>query len=87
MTEYSKKNNKNVKKNTDNESIPNSDTLTTTFIDHVQDTSSGNASTTCVVYKFRSRPPYEGFVLILLIVLLTALLLWWLNGRFSSEST
>lgn len=58
------------------------DSVTTTIIDHVQDRP--ESSNHCVVYKFRSRPPYEGFILILVIVLLTALLIWWLNSKFTS---
>lgn len=57
------------------------DSVTTTIIDHVQDRP--EHSNQCVVYKFRSRPPYEGFILILIIVLLTALLIWWLNSKFT----
>lgn len=57
------------------------DSVTTTIIDHVQDRP--EHSNQCVVYKFRSRPPYEGFILILIIVLLTALLIWWLNSKFA----
>jgi len=34
----------------------------------------------CTVYKFQSRPPYEGFVLILLIVILAILFIWWLRS-------
>jgi hypothetical protein len=52
---------------------------TTTILDHAQDKPDG----TCVVYKFRSRPPYEGFILILIIVLITALFIWWLNSKVS----
>lgn len=58
----------------------NDTTSLTTIVDHVQDRDDGSSS--CVVYKFRSRPPYEGFVLILLIVLIAILFLWWLNSRF-----
>jgi hypothetical protein len=58
------------------------DSATTTIIDHIQDRP--EHSSHCVVYKFRSRPPYEGFILILVIVLLTALLIWWLNSKFTS---
>lgn len=56
------------------------DSITTTIIDHVQDRP--EHSNQCVVYKFRSRPPYEGFILILIIVILTALFIWWLNSKF-----
>ncbi len=34
----------------------------------------------CTVYKFRSRPPYEGYVLILSIVVIAIILIWWLVG-------
>ncbi len=33
----------------------------------------------CVVYKFRSRPPYEGYILILSIVVIAIILIWWLH--------
>ena len=39
----------------------------------------------CIVYKFQSRPPYEGFVLILVIVLLAILLIWWLNTKLKAS--
>lgn len=39
----------------------------------------------CVVYKFQSRPPYEGFVLILIIVVLVVLLIWWLNSKLKAS--
>lgn len=55
--------------------------ITTTIVDYKPDTTESTGS--CVVYKFRSRPPYEGFILILVIVLITALFLWWLNSRFA----
>lgn len=73
--------NKQMKKERINDTNTNS--VTTTIVDHVQDRNS-DTSNTCVVYKFRSRPPYEGFVLILIIVLLTALLIWWLNSKFNA---
>ncbi|VBB18456.1 hypothetical protein YASMINEVIRUS_919 [Yasminevirus sp. GU-2018] len=41
----------------------------------------------CIVYKFRSRPPYEGFILILAIVVITVLLLWWLNSGLKASET
>jgi hypothetical protein len=56
--------------------------MTTTIADHIQDRHYDNTNT-CVVYKFKSRPPYEGFILILVIVLITVLFIWWLNGKFS----
>lgn len=40
-----------------------------------------NNSGSCTIYKFQSRPPYEGFVLILIIVLCAILFLWWLNRK------
>jgi len=39
----------------------------------------------CIVYKFHSRPPYEGFVLILLIVIISIILIWWLHSPTSNE--
>lgn len=49
---------------------------TTTVADYNAD---NNA---CVVYKFQSRPPYEGFILITIIVIIAILLIWWLTTRF-----
>lgn len=34
----------------------------------------------CIVYKFQSRPPYEGFVLILLIICIAIFMIWWLHS-------
>jgi hypothetical protein len=45
----------------------------------VADYSNRNIEEPCIVYKFQSRPPYEGFVLILIIILISILFLWWLN--------
>ena len=56
---------------------------TSTIMDH--NGSMGNQGQ-CVVYKFRSRPPYEGFVLILIIVVICILLIWWLNSKLSVDS-
>lgn len=39
----------------------------------------------CIVYKFQSRPPYEGFVLILVIVVISILLIWWLNSKLKAS--
>jgi hypothetical protein len=39
----------------------------------------------CIVYKFQSRPPYEGFVLILIIVIIAIILLWWLNTKLKAS--
>lgn len=66
----------------ENKEYDKNSTITTTIVDHIQDRNNDNANT-CVVYKFRSRPPYEGFVLILVIVLLTVLFIWWLNNKFT----
>ncbi len=55
-----------------------SNTNTTTIMVDDVDRNRDNA---CVVYKFQSRPPYEGFILILLIVVLAILLIWWLNSK------
>ena len=40
----------------------------------------------CVVYKFQSRPPYEGFVLILVIVVIVVVLLWWLTTKLNNSN-
>ncbi len=32
----------------------------------------------CIVYKFTSRPPYEGFILMLIIVIISIMFTWWL---------
>lgn len=74
------KSNKSNKSDKSDKSNNSSKTLTTTVLDHSQD--SPEVSGSCVVYKFRSRPPYEGFILILVIILITALFLWWLNSKF-----
>ena len=55
----------------------------TTVADHIQE--HPEHSNSCVVYKFKSRPPYEGFILILIIVLIVVLLIWWLNHKFGPE--
>ena len=55
--------------------------VTSTIADH-----SGNNSTqSCVVYKFQSRPPYEGFILILVIVVIAILFIWWLNSKLKAS--
>ena len=51
--------------------------ITTTIADHVV----RNLDKNCIIYKFQSRPPYEGFILILIIVLIAILFLWWLNTK------
>jgi hypothetical protein len=51
----------------------------------IADYSSKNNDHTCIVYKFRSRPPYEGFVLILVIVVIAILLIWWLNSKLKAS--
>lgn len=51
---------------------------TSTIADH--DTKD-NYGQSCVVYKFQSRPPWEGFVLILVIIVVTIFLVWWLNNK------
>lgn len=53
------------------------DELTSTVMDYKPE--SNNDS--CIIYKFQSRPPYEGFILILLIVLIAILFIWWLNNK------
>lgn len=57
-----------------NRKIDNMDTMST-----VPDHSLKVSDQACIVYKFQSRPPYEGFILILAIVVVVILLLWWLN--------
>lgn len=47
----------------------------------VADYTNRNNEEPCIVYKFQSRPPYEGFILILIIVLISILFLWWLNRQ------
>jgi len=54
---------------------------TSTVIDH---NNKYNTDNSCIVYKFQSRPPYEGFVLTLVIVIVIILLLWWLNTKLSN---
>jgi hypothetical protein len=61
-----------------NKNKPDVLTVTSTVADYTNKNSSDHA---CVVYKFQSRPPYEGFVLILVIVIIVVLLLWWLNSK------
>ena len=56
--------------------------ITTTTIADYRPDGSEESTGSCVVYKFRSRPPYEGFILILIIVLITVFFLWWLNSKF-----
>lgn len=71
---------KNISSDHDADVGPLDDNETTTIADHVQE--KPECSGGCVVYKFKSRPPYEGFILILIIILITALLLWWLSYKF-----
>ncbi len=35
----------------------------------------------CVIYRFQSRPPYEGFILILVIIIIIILFIWFLNNK------
>jgi hypothetical protein len=35
----------------------------------------------CIIYKFQSRPPFEGFILILIIIMISILFIWWLNKK------
>ena len=44
----------------------------------VKDHSQRVSDQACIVYKFQSRPPYEGFILILVIIVIAILLIWWL---------
>lgn len=55
---------------------------TSTIADH---NGRGGSEQSCVVYKFQSRPPYEGFVLILVIVVVAILLIWWLNSKLKAS--
>lgn len=59
------------------------DKITTTIPDH----SVKESDQTCIVYKFQSRPPYEGFVLILVIVVVIILLIWWLNSKLQASES
>lgn len=59
------------------------DKITTTIPDH----SVKGSDQTCIVYKFQSRPPYEGFVLILVIVVVIILLIWWLNSKLQASES
>lgn len=55
---------------------------TSTIADHSNKSSSDQA---CIVYKFQSRPPYEGFVLILVLVVIIILFIWWLNSKLKAS--
>lgn len=55
---------------------------TSTIADY---TSKNTDDQTLIVYKFQSRPPYEGFVLILVIVVISILLIWWLNSKLKAS--
>ena len=46
-----------------------------------------NLNSSCVVYKFQSRPPYEGFILLLFIIIIIVLLLWFLYYKFLRKSS
>lgn len=63
----------------DNTTTDKIENMTTTIVDHVQDENGSS----CTVYKFSSRPPYEGFVLILVVVMFAILLIWWLVTHFT----
>lgn len=64
--------------NTQNKKITKNDiTPITTIIDH----NDSYNDQSCVIYKFHSRPPYEGFVLILIIITIIILFIWWLNYK------
>jgi len=65
-------------KNNNDEKIEKYDTASSSIADHSGKSSSDQA---CIVYKFQSRPPYEGFVLILVIVVIIVLLIWWLTSK------
>jgi hypothetical protein len=40
---------------------------------------------TCIIYKFQSRPPYEGFILILVIAVIMVFVWWWLNSKLKAS--
>lgn len=40
---------------------------------------------TCIIYKFQSRPPYEGFILILVIAVFMVFVWWWLNSKLKAS--
>lgn len=52
-------------------------------ISTIPDHSVKTTNQACIVYKFQSRPPYEGFILILVIVVISILLIWWLNSKLN----
>lgn len=52
------------------------DTITSTIVNHDH---KKDINRSCVIYKFNARPPYEGFILILLIVVIAILLIYWLT--------
>lgn len=62
-------------------SLPHHHTLTSRSDGTIPDNFKDNDKETCIVYKFHSRPPYEGFILILFIVVVAVILLWWLNSK------
>ncbi len=68
----------------DNKDKISKQSSTSTIIDHI---GKGSSDQACIVYKFQSRPPYEGFVLILVIIVIVILLLWWLNGRLQASES
>ena len=64
---------KNISDNNNNNSSNKYNNYASTIADH---TTTHNEP--CIVYKFQSRPPYEGFVLILVIMVIITLLIWYL---------
>lgn len=79
MEESSKRNNNTPSTKGNNKD--NDNAYTSTIPDH----SVKGSDQTCIVYKFQSRPPYEGFILILVIVVVAILLIWWLNSTLRAS--
>jgi hypothetical protein len=78
---------KNDNQGADNQGTDNRNRISkydalSTIADHNGKSSADQA---CIVYKFQSRPPYEGFILILVIIVLSIILLWWLNGKLKAS--
>ncbi len=73
--------NTNQKNNTNQKTNDTYDT-SSTIVDH---SGKHNQDQACIVYKFQSRPPYEGFVLILVIIVIAILLIWWLSSKLKAS--
>lgn len=74
----------NIDKKPNKKSIKK-ETKKTDTISSIPDHSIRPTDQACIIYKFHSRPPYEGFVLILVIVIIAILLLWWLNSKLKAS--